>query len=228
MAESFRERKDRERAEQFAAKQAERTAREEGLMGPTARAAVRARQSNAIKAAIVAEDPAAASGPLKALKPKYGTSGRVIADKWIWRHPGDWATVSANAFELKELGARLRLAGGNLFAECQVALYQVAEEIKKDAVAHASVFSTRIPPTIHVRGTRGLNVVVAAGGPRAPHAKPIENHGDGYVIHPVFGDHEAATDLNSHPAYLQPALEKHEPELAAEISAAATRAIEGV
>jgi len=70
----------------------------------------------------------------------------------------------------------------------------------------AKGYSTRIGPTIHAVRTRGLQVFVRAGGPNAPHAKAIENHGEGFVGHYTFGK-LPYTKKNSRPAYLQPALE---------------------
>lgn len=72
--------------------------------------------------------------------------------------------------------------------------------------SQAKGYSKRIPPSIHAVRTRGLQVFVRAGGPNAPHAKAIENHGEGFVSHYTFGG-LPYTRKNSRPAYLQPALE---------------------
>lgn len=73
-------------------------------------------------------------------------------------------------------------------------------------VSQAKGYSERIPPSIHAVRTRGLQAFVRAGGPNAPHAKAIENHGEGQVSHYTFGK-LPYTKKNSRPAYMQPALE---------------------
>jgi len=75
-----------------------------------------------------------------------------------------------------------------------------------EQTSKAKGYSERIPPSIHAVRTRGLQVFVRAGGPNAPHAKAIENHGEGFVSHYTFGK-LPYTKKNSRPAYLEPALE---------------------
>lgn len=92
-------------------------------------------------------------------------------------------------------------------------------------VSEAKGYSERIPPTIHAVRTRGLQVFVRAGGPSAPHAKAIENHGDGFVSHYTFGG-LPYTKKNSRPAYLQPALEVGAIKLEIRTKAAVMRGLE--
>ena len=126
---------------------------------------------------------------------------------------------------LRELRRDLLEASEDIYLECKAELRLIAEDVRDVAVQTALGFSTRIPPTIRVRGTAGLNVFVTAGGPNAPHALPIENRGAGKVKHPVFGNMNDWTDLNSPPAYLHPALEARRPEIDARIEAALNRAV---
>lgn len=84
-----------------------------------------------------------------------------------------------------------------------------AEAILKDAQGHAR-FSTRIPTSGHIRAVRGGWEVVF-GGDAAPDAAPIENRGKGYVSHPVFGRADLVTSKGSHPAFLQPAIDRFRP-----------------
>lgn len=85
------------------------------------------------------------------------------------------------------------------------------EVIAADAKQRVS-YSKRIPSSFKVRATRG-NVRVSAGGDAAPNAAPIENQGKGFVRHPTYSPRPSApervgwTDKNSHPAFLEPALD---------------------
>lgn len=109
--------------------------------------------------------------------------------------------LSANAKALRSLGKALREADAAMYREVQRSLRVVGQEVAARAKANAS-YSTRIPGSVTVR-TSGVNAVVVSA--KSPNAGPVENHGKGYVRHPVFGDRNTWTDKNSHPAFLVPA-----------------------
>jgi hypothetical protein len=68
-------------------------------------------------------------------------------------------------------------------------------------------------------------VRILVGGPNAPNAAPIENHGKGHVRHPVFGDREDFTDKNSRPAFAEPVVARHREPFAREVGGAITDAV---
>jgi len=130
--------------------------------------------------------------------------------------------------DLAAFGRAMRTAGADIEAECKEAVWEAAgyvvrrakENIKRpEGFNEAEVAeeswrrrapkggaSERIAGSIFATRTRGLQVFVRAGGSNAPFAKAVENHGEGYVRHPVFGRYPM-TRAGSHSAYLRPALE---------------------
>ena len=105
------------------------------------------------------------------------------------------------------------------FLKADKAAYRAAQKvvkfaalaIKTDAAGNSS-YSGPISSSGKVR-MAGLNARITFGGNNAWWAVPIENSGKGNVEHPTFG-HEPVTSKGSHPAFLRPAADKHEPLVA--------------
>lgn len=131
----------------------------------------------------------------------------------------DTRALAAAAKQLRETAP----AG---WAAARKGLAAAGELIKADAASRSS-YSSRIPASLRVRVTGGGIVKVVAGGSSAPNAAPIENHGRGFVRHPVFipraqlpGPPGRWTAKNSHPAYLTPALHDNVPAVEKLVDAA--------
>lgn len=114
------------------------------------------------------------------------------------------SSVSIDTSQLKDLGVRLRKGSPELGRQMRTGLREIGQVVADDAKRRAS-FSKRIPGSIKVRTTSGFSVSVVAGGGNATDAAPIENHGKGFVRHPIFGNRNAWTAKGSHPAFLAPA-----------------------
>lgn len=127
---------------------------------------------------------------------------------------------------LRNLARDLRRVAPEAYKELQAEMKVAGEKVAADARERVS-YSPRIQASIRVRTSPG-NFKVQAGGDSAPDAAPIENGGKGFVRHPVFGDREAWTSKNSHPAFLAPALEANAPAVAEAVDAAISRAAEKV
>lgn len=121
------------------------------------------------------------------------------------------ASIMIDTKQFSMLVRGIRSTGAAGAAAVRGAFRDSAEIVKADAAGRAS-YSSRIPGSLKARAT-ATNFKVSAGGEAAPNAAPIENKGRGFVRHPVFGDREAWTEKNSHPAFLSPALEAHEEEI---------------
>jgi hypothetical protein len=125
---------------------------------------------------------------------------------------------------VSRLAADLAKASPAAWAAARVGLRAAGQIVADDAKLRTS-YSSRIEWTIKVRTGRG-NVKVIAGGDAAPNAAPIENKGKGFVRHPVFGNREVWTAKNSHPAFLQPALDSHREEVLDMIEASVNHAVD--
>jgi hypothetical protein len=161
---------------------------------------------------------------------------------WLDEHPAGRTSipllVNVDTQSLSLLAKQLRYGvGGEVLAAAQVELVAIAEDVAQTAKELATQpkveggETSTIANSIGVRRTRGLQVMIEAGGPNAPFADPVENHGRGFVTHPTFG-HDPRTNLNSKPAYLRPAEEQHRAEMDGRIevvvNAAADRALASV
>ena len=154
----------------------------------------------------------------------------VVSPSWLDQHGRDRAGVPvfADTDGLASLASALKYAvSKQVFLAAQQEIVEVAQVVVEDAKGRVS-YSTRIPPTIQARRTRGLQVIVSAGGPSAPHATPIENHGEGYVRHPWWGVWGSEPAKGSHPAYLHPAMDAHRAELDARLQVVTERATQRV
>lgn len=92
-------------------------------------------------------------------------------------------------------------------------LKAAGEVVAVDARERAS-WSTHIPGTIKTRvSTASVSVKVVAGGPNAPDAAPLENHGKaGKFRHPVYGNRQVWVDQPARP-YLAPAVDARQDEI---------------
>lgn len=125
---------------------------------------------------------------------------------------------------MSRLSRDLRRASPVAAAEARARIRAAAEVVAEEARGRAS-FSTRIPGSIKVRGS-AFGVKIVAGGPTAPDAAPLENHGrEGMFRHPVFGNRENWVEQKSRP-FLAPALDAHREMVADEIEAAVYKAVE--
>ncbi len=131
--------------------------------------------------------------------------------------------ILADTKALARLASDLRRASPEAWRACRTSLRVAALPIAED-IRQATSYSSRIPATVRIRTGRG-NVRILIGGPAAPNAAPIENHGKGHVRHPVFGDREDFTDKNSHPAFAEPVVNKHREPFAREVGGAITDAV---
>lgn len=125
--------------------------------------------------------------------------------------------LSADARALKTLGRQLRQARPEIMKATQRGLREVGRHVADKAKENAS-WSSRIPQTIKPRVSGLTAVVVKAGGPSAPHAKPYEHAGaHGTFRHPVFGDRKNWVSEDARP-FLHPAafdgLQRYAEELA--------------
>jgi len=133
--------------------------------------------------------------------------------------------LSVDVSELKAFAKDLRAADKQLAKAMQLRLRK-AGELVADEARRRSSFSRRIPASIKVR-VSGVTVKVVAGGSQAELAAAVENHGRGYVRHPVFvpksqlpGPPGRWTNKNSHPAFLAPALEAKQEQVVEMVAAA--------
>jgi len=131
--------------------------------------------------------------------------------------------VYADTAQLSMLARNLRLAAPQVWKAARVELREAGEIIASDARQRAS-FSTKIPGSIKVI-TRAGNVRVRAGGPDAPDAVALENHGKGHPRHPLFGNREHWYTNNT-PAFLAPALEANAKVVAVRMGETLTRAVD--
>lgn len=130
--------------------------------------------------------------------------------------------LSADARSLKNLGRELRRSRPEIMRATQRGLREVGQKVAEKAKENAS-WSSRIPQTIKPRVSGLTAVVVKAGGPSAPHAKPYEHAGaHGTFRHPVFGDRKNWVTEAARP-FLHPAafdgLQRHAEELARALGA---------
>jgi hypothetical protein len=111
-------------------------------------------------------------------------------------------SIVLDTTQLKSLARDLKKVGPEVTKDLRVKMRALGLVVAKEAKERAG-FSTRIPKSIVVR-TSGFNVKVAAGGPKAPGAAPLENKGkSGSFRHPVFGNGRRGT--SSTPWVDQPA-----------------------
>lgn len=111
-----------------------------------------------------------------------------------------------DASDLADFGADCKAAGKVLEREFNKQLIASGEIVARKARQNAS-FSTRIPATIKTR-RRGTRIRVISGGDKAPHAAPLEHHGQpGSFRHPVFGNYDNWVSQPAHP-FLTPAAEE--------------------
>jgi hypothetical protein len=129
--------------------------------------------------------------------------------------------IYADTTQLLQLSKQLRAASKVVWGAYRVAAAAGMEVVLRDAQGRAS-YSSQIPASGRVR-------VTASGNPEvvftAPNATPIENRGRGMVRHPVYGNREAWTAKNSHPAFAAPALAAHQAEVLAAIEKALVDAV---
>jgi len=135
-------------------------------------------------------------------------------------------------FDTKQFSALvrgIRASGPAGKAAVRTTMRESAEIVKAEAAQRAS-FSSRIPGSLTARAT-ATNFKVSAGGEAAPNAAPIENKGRGHVRHPTFSPRPGVpervgwTSQNSPPAFLSPALEAKEEEIAELIADRLVKAI---
>jgi hypothetical protein len=114
--------------------------------------------------------------------------------------------LKIDASELAAFGIQCKEASKVLERQFNKELIASGEIVARKARQNAS-FSSRIPASIKTR-RRGTRVRVVAGGDKAPHAAPLENHGQtGSFRHPVFGNYDNWVDQPAHP-FLTPAAEE--------------------
>jgi hypothetical protein len=111
--------------------------------------------------------------------------------------------VTINAKQVARIAREVRRASPEAWRVCRIRLREVGQDVADDVKA-ATSYSSRIPQSVKVRSTVAGNVRITVGGDQAPNAVPIENKGQGYVRHPVFGNREVWTNKNSRPAFLLP------------------------
>lgn len=102
--------------------------------------------------------------------------------------------------------ADLRRLSRETRKEVRPKLKEAGEIIAADARSRAS-WSSRIPRTVRVRVSfraGGEGVTVAAGGARAPHARPYEGTTQNPFRHPVYGNREVWVAQPARP-FLNPA-----------------------
>lgn len=108
---------------------------------------------------------------------------------------------------LRALSRDLKAAEPKLLADFRVALARSGEIVALLAKGLIAPYSSRIGGTIQVKALTAT-VKVIAGGARAPHAAPFENHGSpGTFRHPVFGNYDVWRSQQAHP-FLTPAGEQ--------------------
>lgn len=117
--------------------------------------------------------------------------------------------VNVDASGMTELVAKLQGVAPAL-AETLAARLQEAGEAVADAARVRAGYSTKIPGSIHVFMAGGFAVAVSTS---LPEAVAIENHGRGFVRHPVFGTRDHWTTERSHPAFLYPTLLAMRPQV---------------
>ena len=129
--------------------------------------------------------------------------------------------VFIDTSSLKRLAKKFEALGAEGIPDAaRIGLRVMVNKVRDEARRNAS-YSKRIPGSIRGRvSVRGFSGSVAAGGPKAPNAAPIENKGKGHVRHPIFvpraqlpGPPGSWTEKNSHPAFLSTAVEGKEVEL---------------
>jgi hypothetical protein len=116
--------------------------------------------------------------------------------------------LQADTKSLRQLGARLRHSHPDIDRAVKAALREEGRKVAERARQNAS-WSSKIPATVKVRSSGVNAVIVSAGGPAAPGAKPIEHAGaQGTFRHPVFGDRDNWVDQTARP-FLHPAAIDH-------------------
>lgn len=125
--------------------------------------------------------------------------------------------VYVDTRSFNRLASDLRRFAPEAYKAAQIALRGLTKRTLSKAAANAS-FSTQIPGSgrTSVRLLKGKVQFGSGGGggTRAYIAAPIENRGEGYVEHPVFGNKrgQSSTNKNSHPAFLAPAFDESKEE----------------
>lgn len=120
-------------------------------------------------------------------------------------------SVSVDTSGLQKLARDLRRAAPELLKETQTAMKKAGTIAEVEARLRANYSSSRIGATVRTKA-RGLNVILYAGGARAPHAAAFEHNGvPGSFRHPVFGNRENWVSQQAHP-YLLPAAIATQPE----------------
>jgi len=121
------------------------------------------------------------------------------------------SSFSINTNSLKELARDLEETVPGTKRALTVSIKESAEIVATEARGLSS-WSSRIPGSIRVLGSN-QKVVVRAGGAKAPHAAPYENHGfPGTFRHPLFGDRDHWYPQAARP-FLTPALANKSDEL---------------
>ena len=136
--------------------------------------------------------------------------------------------LSADASSLRKMAKALRQARPDILRATQKSMRGVGAKVAAKVRDNAS-WSTRIPQTVRVSASGVNTVVVRAGGPKAPHAKPIEHAGaSGKFRHPVFGNRQNWVKQDARP-FLHPAatsdLQAYAEELAAALKTQVEEAI---
>jgi hypothetical protein len=132
-------------------------------------------------------------------------------------------TVVISAPDIRALARDLRAADPLAAKAASKRLKEAAEIVAAEARGRVD-YSTRIPGSIKAAVTGTWRAKVKAGSASAPHAAAIENHGQGFVRHPVFvpmdelpGPPGRWTSRHSHPAFLAPAADARIDEVAAAV-----------
>ena len=127
--------------------------------------------------------------------------------------------ITANTEQMKTLSLALKRAPIKVHKAILAALRAEMKVVMADASARAS-FSSRITSSMKIVGS-GLRIRGQAGAGSGWIAMPIENRGEGNILHPVFAkkgsaryaDKASWSNKNSHPAFMAPALEAHREEV---------------
>lgn len=94
--------------------------------------------------------------------------------------------MAVDASTLKAIGRGLKKSTPEVYVSIRAAVREQARKVAGEARQNSS-WSTRIPATVRIRNFGLTGVIIQAGGPDAPHAKPYENSGRvGEFRHPVF------------------------------------------
>jgi hypothetical protein len=117
-------------------------------------------------------------------------------------------TVDVSSFQ--RFADALRAAGATAQPKMAAGLRTAAEGMAAK-IRSSTSYSVRIPPATSVI-PYPTGAAVRVDGKAAPNASPIENHGKGFVRHPIFvpeaqmpGPSGSWTGKHSHPAFFTPA-----------------------